>query len=80
MNDNAHRLAVFILEFLQEHHLRAIIFHCQAFGFQVADNLWQHVVVHAFAHHVFASEGDIQAVVVTLVLNHGHVNQLLPHL
>ena len=79
LDDDAHGLAILVLELVQEDNGGAFALDRQPLGFQVGHDLRQHVVVHGLAHDVLVGQGDIQAVVVELVLLHGHVDQLLPH-
>ena len=79
LDDDAHGLAILVLELVQEDHGGPFALDCQPLGFQVGNDLRQHVVVHGLAHDVLVGQGDVQTVVVALVLLHGHVDQLLPH-
>ncbi len=80
LDDDAHRLTFFVLEFIQEHHGCAFTFNSQTFLFQIGNNARQHIVIKAFTHHVIARQRNVHAVIDFLVLTHGDVDQLLPHL
>ena len=79
LDDDAHRIAVLVLVFVEEHHGSAFAFHRQPFGFQIGDDARQHRVIQAFAHHVVFGQRDVQAVIGQLILRHGDVDQLAPH-
>ncbi len=80
LDDDAHRLTLFVLVLVEENHGRAFALYRQPFGFQVGHDARQHRVVEAFTHHVLAGEGHVQTIVVSLVLRHGDIHQLAPHL
>ena len=80
LDDDAHRFAFLVFILIKEHHGGAFALNGQPFGFQIGDDPRQHRVVQAFAHHVIAGQRHIQAIVGDLVLRHGDVHQLTPHL
>ena len=78
-DDDSHRLAVLALPVLEEHHVGALALHCKALLLQISDDFRQHGVVHALPHDVGGLQAYVHPVVDSLVLRHGHVNELLPH-
>ncbi|MNH92292.1 hypothetical protein D3C73_448690 [compost metagenome] len=80
LDDDTHRIAVFIFVLVQEHHGSAFAFYRQPFRLEIGNDARQHGVVQAFAHDVIFGQGDIQTVIGQLVLRHGDVHQLAPHL
>ena len=80
LDDDAHRFAFLVFVFIKEHHGGAFALNRQPFGFQIGNDPRQHRVVQALTHHVIAGQGDVQAIVGDLVLRHGDIDQLTPHL
>ena len=80
LDDHAHRFTFLVLVLIKEHDRCAFALNCQIFGLQVSHNARQHWVIEAFTHHIVTGEGDVQTVIGELVLRHGDVNQLAPHL
>ena len=80
LDDDAHRFAFLVFILIKEHHGCAFALDGQTFSFQIGNNAWQHRVIQAFTHYVIAGQGDVQTIVGNLVLGHGDVNQLAPHL
>ena len=80
LDDDAHRFAFLVFVLIKEDHRCAFAFDRQPFGFQVGHDPGQHRVVQALAHHVFTGQGHVQTIVGELVLGHGDVHQLAPHL
>lgn len=80
LDDDAHRFALLVFVLIKEDHGSAFALNRQPFGFQIGDDPRQHRVVQALTHHVIAGQGDVQAIVGDLVLRHGDVDQLTPHL
>ena len=80
LDDHAHRFAFLVFILIKEHHRCAFAFHRQIFSFQVRHNAWQHRVIQAFTHHVVTGQGHVQTIIGKLVLGHGNVHQLAPHL
>ncbi len=62
-DDHRQRIAVGVLEFIEEHALGAIALDQQALGLEVVDHIDQVVVVGAFAHHVGHGQLDVQQLV-----------------
>ena len=80
LDDDAHRFAFLVFILIKEHHGGAFALDGQPFGFQIGDDPRQHRVVQALTHYVIAGQRHIQAIVGDLVLRHGDVDQLTPHL
>ncbi|VEA74088.1 Uncharacterised protein [Serratia rubidaea] len=79
LDDDAHRIAVFVFVFVQEYHGGAFAFHRQPLGLKVSHDARQHGVVQAFTHYVVFGQRDVEALIGFLVLRHGDIHQLAPH-
>ncbi|MNO93814.1 hypothetical protein D3C76_854200 [compost metagenome] len=77
-DDHRQRVAVGVLELVEEHALGAVALDQHACGLQVVDHVDQVVVVGAFAHHVGHGQFDVEQFVDLLAVGQRDVLELGP--